>query len=161
MSASGDIYDPEPGNISSVKLSGTVLAGSLWIVADLRLQRYTSRRQRTMADAPDNPPPAETSQEEMHWAISYLRQDMQDLRATTARELEAMRAMFARLEARFEDRFARVDERFDKMDEKFDKVDERFDEVYRLIREQGDRLTQRMMMLVGLSTTIIVAAIKL
>ena len=47
------------------------------------------------------------------------------------------------------------------MDEKFDKVDERFDEVYRLIREQGDRLTQRMMMLVGLSTTIIVAAIKL
>jgi tetrahydromethanopterin S-methyltransferase subunit G len=69
--------------------------------------------------------------------------------------------MFARLEARFEDRFARVDERFDKMDEKFDKVDERFDEVYRLIREQGDRLTQRMMMLVGLSTTIIVAAIKL
>ncbi len=100
-----------------------------------------------MADAPDNPPPAETSQEEMHWAISYLRQDMQDLRATTARELEAMRAMFARLEARFEDRFARVDERFD--------------EVYRLIREQGDRLTQRMMMLVGLSTTIIVAAIKL
>ena len=86
---------------------------------------------------------------------------MQDLRATTARELEAMRAMFARLEARFEDRFARVDERFDKMDEKFDKVDERFDEVYRLIREQGDRLTQRMMMLVGLSTTIIVAAIKL
>ncbi|MBT3343503.1 MAG: hypothetical protein HN712_28960 [Gemmatimonadetes bacterium] len=89
-----------------------------------------------MAEAADNPPPAEESHDEMRWGIHYLRQDLQEHRASTARA------------------FARIEDRLDRHDGKFD-------ELHRIIREQGDRLTQRMMMLFGLSTTIILAAIKL
>ena len=89
-----------------------------------------------MADTADKPPPAEESHDEMRWGIHYLRQDLQEHRASTARA-------------------------FERLEDRLDRHDSKFDELHRVIREQGDRLTQRMMMLFGLSTTIILAAIKL
>ncbi len=149
-----------------------------------------------MADAAKDPQSTEESHEDMHWGLHYLRQDLQEHRATTAREFEAVRNMFGRLETqgdgrldrmdsrfdqvdgrldRMDSRFDQVDGRLDRMDGRFDQIDGRFDrmdgrldraeskldELQRAISEQGDRLTQRMLLLSGLTTTIILAAIKL
>lgn len=122
-----------------------------------------------MADTADDHPRTGHGDDEMHWGISYLREDIQDLRA-----------MIVRLEARFDDRLdrqdakfgdrlnhleAKFDDRFNKQDAKFesgfDQQDAKFDEIHRVIREQGRELTQRMVVLVGLMTTVILAAIKL
>jgi hypothetical protein len=122
-----------------------------------------------VADTADDHPRTGHGDDEMHWGISYLREDIQDLRA-----------MIVRLEARFDDRLdrqgekfddrlnhldAKFDDRFNKLDarfgSRFDQQDARFDEIHRTIREQGLELTQRMAVLVGLMTTVILAAIKL
>ena len=50
-----------------------------------------------------------------------LRQDLQEHRASTAREFDAIRSMFARLE----DRLDRVDGRLDRHDGKFDQREAR------------------------------------
>ena len=83
----------------------------------------------------------------MHWGIAYLREDIQDLRS-----------MIVRLEAKFEDRFNRQDGKFE---DRFNRQDGKFEEIHRVIREQGKELTQRMMVLVGVMTTILLAAIKM
>lgn len=112
-----------------------------------------------MADTADDHPRTGHGDDEMHWGISYLREDIQDLRA-----------MIVRLEARFDDRLdRRQDAKFGdrlnhleaKFDDRFNKQDAKFDEIHRVIREQGRELTQRMVVLVGLMTTVILAAIKL
>ena len=100
-----------------------------------------------MADTADDHPRTGHGDDEMHWGISYLREDIQDLRA-----------MIVRLEARFDDRFNKQDAKFESG---FDQQDAKFDEIHRVIREQGRELTQRMVVLVGLMTTVILAAIKL
>ena len=103
-----------------------------------------------MADTADKTQAEDEGREDMRWWLNYLRQDLHEHREATAREFESIRS-----------RFDRMDDRFDRMDGRLDRSESRFDDLQRAIREQGDRLTGRMMMLFGLSTTIILAAIKL
>ena len=44
---------------------------------------------------------------------------------------------------------------------RFNRQDGKFEEIHRVIREQGKELTQRMMVIVGVMTTILLAAIKM
>ncbi|MEC8930126.1 MAG: hypothetical protein VYB08_01845 [Candidatus Latescibacterota bacterium] len=102
-----------------------------------------------MADTADKTEAEDEGRQDMRCGLNYLRQDLHEHREATAREFESIRS-----------RFVRMDDRFDRMDGRLDRSESRFDDLLRAIREQGDRLTGRMMML-GLSTTIILAAIKL
>jgi len=95
-----------------------------------------------MADTADKTEAEDEGRQDMRCGLNYLRQDLHEHREATAREFESIRS------------------RFDRMDGRLDRSESRFDDLQRAIREQGDRLTGRMMML-GLSTTIILAAIKL
>ena len=96
-----------------------------------------------MADTADKTQAEDEGRQDMRWGLNYLRQDLHEHREATAREFESIRS------------------RFDRMDGRLDRSESRFDDLQRAIREQGDRLTGRIMMLFGLSTTIILAAIKL
>lgn len=96
-----------------------------------------------MADTADKTQAEDEGRQDMRCGLNYLRQDLHEHREATAREFESIRS------------------RFDRMDGRLDRSESRFDDLQRAIREQGDRLTGRMMMLFGLSTTIILAAIKL
>ena len=77
-----------------------------------------------MADTADDHPRTGHGDDEMHWGISYLREDIQDLRA-----------MIVRLEARFDDRLDRQDAKFGdrlnhleaKFDDRFNKQDAKFE----------------------------------
>ncbi|MEC8989604.1 MAG: hypothetical protein VX656_00030 [Candidatus Latescibacterota bacterium] len=102
-----------------------------------------------MADTADKTEAEDEGRQDMRCGLNYLRQDLHEHREATAREFESIRS-----------RFVRMDDRFDRMDGRLDRSESRFDDLHRAIREQADRLTGRMMML-GLSTTIILAAIKL
>ncbi|MED5416260.1 MAG: hypothetical protein VYC64_15050 [Candidatus Latescibacterota bacterium] len=102
-----------------------------------------------MADTADKTEAEDEGRQDMRCGLNYLRKDLHEHREATAREFESIRS-----------RFVRMDDRFDRMDGRLDRSESRFDDLQRAIREQGDRLTGRMMML-GLSTTIILAAIKL
>ncbi|HJP32427.1 MAG TPA: hypothetical protein QGF95_17920 [Candidatus Latescibacteria bacterium] len=92
-------------------------------------------------------PRPEPGDDEMHWGISYLREDIQDVRA-----------QIVRLEAKFDDRFNRLET---KLDDRLNRHESRFVEIEQVIREQGRELTQRMVLLAGLMTTALLAAIKL
>jgi hypothetical protein len=63
-----------------------------------------------------------------------------------------------RLEAKFDDRFNRLET---KLDDRLNRHESRFVEIEQVIREQGRELTQRMVLLAGLMTTALLAAIKL
>ena len=96
-----------------------------------------------MADTADKTEAEDEGRQDMRCGLNYLRQDLHEPREATAREFESIRS------------------RFDRMDGRLNRSESRFDDLQRAIREQGDRLTGRIMMLFGLSTTIILAAIKL
>ena len=95
-----------------------------------------------MADTADKTEAEDEGRQDMRCGLNYLRKDLHEHREATAREFESIRS------------------RFDRMDGRLDRSESRFDDLHRAIREQADRLTGRMMMR-GLSTTIILAAIKL
>lgn len=99
-----------------------------------------------MADTADKTEAEDEGRQDMRCGLNYLRKDLHEHREATAREFESIRS-----------RFDRMDDRFDRMDGRLDRSESRFDDLQRAIRE---RLTGRMMML-GLSTAIILAAIKL
>ena len=62
-----------------------------------------------MADTPKTNPPAE---DDMHWGIAYLREDIQDLRLDQRAGLERMERIAARIEAVNDNLSARMDSRF-------------------------------------------------
>ena len=103
-----------------------------------------------MADTPQKTPP----DQEMHWGIAYLREDIQDLRAGHVRLDAKVKAKAAELDAKIEAKAAEVHARIDRLEAKVD-------DLQRVIREQGTVLTQRMVMVTGLMTTVLLAAMKL
>ena len=97
---------------------------------------------------PSNPQtPSPRPPEELHWGISYLREDIQDLRQDMRHELHAVHS--------------RIDETNQRIDEKTEKTNQRIDEKYELLTKRLDtRFTLLMTTMVAL-VGVIVAVIKL
>ncbi len=88
--------------------------------------------------------------EELHWGISYLRQDIQDLR----QEIRGTHVRIDAVHKRFDEAAASVDQRFDA-------IHTRFDQMGASLNQRIDsRFTILLTTMIGLAG-VIVAAIKL
>ncbi len=112
---------------------------------------------------PSNPQtPRSRPPEELHWGISYLREDIQDLRQDMRHELHAVHS---RIDETNRSLGERIDEKTEKtnqrIDEKTEKTNQRIDEKYELLTKRLDTRFALLMTTMVALAGVIVAVIRL
>ena len=115
-----------------------------------------------MTESSDPQPNRPVPPAELHWGISYLREDIQDARQASRDE---SRATNERMDSRFAETHERMDSRFTEthahMDSRFAETNARMDSCFAEINKRIDSRFALLMTLMIAMTGVLLAAIKL
>ena len=108
-----------------------------------------------MAETPESE--ATTSDDNTHWGIAYLREDLQDIRLQMREDSKELRVQMVETNKRIDETNNRIDETNQSLGQRIDETNKRIDETNKLLESRFIWIITTMVAITG----ILIAVIKL